>query len=343
MIYLFNSASQGTYFRNVYCIVGLPNYCHIEMRYSPDNAPDLSTDMSVNDDFCVICYVDRYSTGGYTYYPMRAGRIQSIERVNNRVYYLIELQNHCHCEDPRSFTRRLEFAAPEAPRLTNGDPDNKNDGIYCVPGPELAEHLSQSEKSWATVLDQLYSTKAFSGDVPSFFLARVQQDSPFAPQGDSHGLSLHANKNYRLDLYYKYPSKRVPNGRKSLTVSKGTEWACELPVESAEDRATIELKLSPLDFSPGQIAIRSAIDQRGSGIDEIAYTAIIKFQTQAWRTNIALLTLLFLVCFGSALFDTGLDVGIAKVAGSASLEFLKFVVILWAIFKYRGQIKLPGL
>ena len=211
MIYLFNSAYKPTYFENVYRLVGLPRGTRIDMRYTEGiNAPGVESDDTMNNSECIICYVDRFADQ-YMYYACRKGQIRSIKREQGRVFYNIELANHCHSDSPADFTKEIQTKVADSPRLTNEDPTCGEDGLYCVDGPDPGALVAVDDESWSKVVDQIYETKSFKTDVPALFLVDIEREGT-KPKGSKGGLELHANTEYELTVYYKYPIDRRDGG-----------------------------------------------------------------------------------------------------------------------------------
>lgn len=342
MIYLFNSAFNLTYLENVYRLVGLPQGTRVDMRYTEDvNAPTVETDAKRNNSECIICYVDRFADQ-YVYYPCRKGRIRSIRREQSRVFYNIELGKHCHSSSPKEFTKEIQMEVEYSPRLTNGDPTCGEDGIYCVEGPDAGALVTADDASWSKVVDQIYETKAFSNSVPALFLVDIDRGGK-KPKGSKGGLELEANTEYELTVHYRYPIGRSEGGRRRIQVKMGSEINRELSVGSVADRLMMPFNLPPLDFSAGAIIIETTAQSNDSTGDQIRYTATVPFRTRAWRLNLLLFGSLFLISFLDEFRKVGWSLTNADAWLSTFLEFLKFAIVLWAVFKYRGKLKLPGL
>lgn len=342
MIYLFNSAYKPTYAESLYRLAGLPRATRVDMRYTQDvNAPGIKTDANFKNSECVICYVDRF-VNEYVYYPFRKGIIRSIKREQGRVFYSIELVEHCHSYSPTEFTKFLQTEITNCPRLTNADPTCGEDGLYCVAGPDPEDLVVVYEDSWSEAVDQLYGTTSFRTGMPALFLVDIERGGK-KPKGSKGGLELYANIEYELSVFYKYPIDPIDSGRRRLLIRMGTEINRELSVGSVADRMVIPISLPPLDFSAGAIIIETSVEDKGSTGGEVHYTATIPFRTQAWRSNILLFGLLFLVSFFDEFRKVGWIMSNADAWLSTLFGFLKFAIVVWAVFKYRGKLTLPGL
>ncbi|WP_143058238.1 hypothetical protein [Nitrosovibrio sp. Nv6] len=311
------------------------------MRYSENvNAPRPETDANMRGATCVICYVDRFAEK-YVYYPFRRGKIISIVREQGRVFYHVELESHCHSQSPSDFTKEIQRVVPSSPRLTNNDPICGADGLYCIDGPDPAAWVIAGD-SWSKAVEQIYQTQSFKTCVPALFFTEIMSNGK-KPGAGEDGLELHANTNYHLTVHYKYPQQRGDGRRRRIYIKMGNEINREFSVGSASDRLTVPFNLPVLDFSTGAIAIETIVEGKDSTWDEIRYTAPISFRTSIWRTNVLLFGLLFLVSFLDEFWQAEWDFLNTHAWISTFFQFFKFTLVIWAIFSYRGKLKLPGL
>lgn len=343
VIYVFNSAFKPTYLENVYRLLGLPPKVRVDLRYSEaTNAPPVESDARVLNRDCIVCFVDRFHSGRYRYIPFRKGVVRAVQRKHGRAFYVIELADHCHATLLDEFTRQLQADASMAPRLTKNDPANGDDGLYCVEGTDLRALVTSTASSWSTAAEQLYECKAFQDPVPAFFLAELTHNDSI-PGARSQGLSLDANREYQLTLHYHVSEPGLTESRKKLRVRIGGHVDRELSVGSASDRLVVPFTLPPLDFSAGAITIETSAESVGSTGGELRYTATIPFQTSALRSNLFLFGFLLLVSFLGEFRKVSWNLEDVSAWTSTGIEFLKFAVVVWAVFKYRGNLKLPGL
>jgi hypothetical protein len=343
MIYLFNSAFNPTYLENVYRLIGLPEYSRVDLRYTEGvNAPEVETDEKMINSNCIVCFIDRF-TGNYLYIPFRKGRIRSIKREQRRVFYTVELLEYCHSTSSLSdLTRTIQRSVPLAPRLTNNDTKYYKDGLYCVEGPDPDQLIVTETDSWTKAVDQIYKTGAFLIPVPALFLATIERDGG-KPSGTESGLDLHANTEYLLSVHYRFPPDRNDGGRRRILVKMGSEINRELSIGSVSDKLTVPFNLPPLNFSAAAITVETIVEERGSTGGETRYTGAIPFRTRAWRSNILLFGLLALVSFLDEFFKVGFDLTNTTSWLSTFFQFLKFAIVIWAVFTYRGKLKIPGL
>jgi hypothetical protein len=341
VIYLFNSAVKTTYLENVYRLLGLPVHVRADMRYTEHvNAPPIEADKATLGQDCVVCYVDRFA-GNYLYLPFRKGKVRSIKREHKRVYYSVELLEHCTARSPSEFTKTIQRAVPSAPRLTD-EPTNSNDGIYCVAGPDPTGMINVEDDSWSKSVDQIYQTKSFLTEAPALFLVTIGRNGS-VPSGSAQGLKLIANTEYEISVYYRYPFERSDGCTRRVTLRMGTELNRELTVGSPSDRLQVPMTLPPLDFSAGAIVVGTHVESKGSGGGELQYSATVPFRTTAWQSNLLLFGLLFAISWCGEFLKVDWDLRSTQAWGNTFFEFLKFAIVVWAVFKYRGKLKLPGL
>lgn len=156
MIYLFNSAFMPTYLENLYQILGLPEKSFVKLRYSENlNAPNKSFDKDSITKECTICYIDRFND--YLYIPIRRGIVRKVERADGRVYFHVELREHCYCQNNLEFTNLLKTEFNSAPKF-NKTPENTDDGIYAQES-ELGKNLiNNCDNAWSLNVDRIYDT-----------------------------------------------------------------------------------------------------------------------------------------------------------------------------------------
>jgi len=343
MIYLFNSACKHSYFANVYRLVGKPAGIRQELRYTEgQNSPPVETDRKFLRSVCTICYVDRYAEGGYRFYPFRRGKIRAISRTQGRVYYEVELGRHCHAASPEDFTRKFYSEVDAGPTLVESNPESSDDGIYCVEGPDLDDQVMCMEDSWARSVDQIYGTFAFRFGAPAFFLTEIMRKNK-APPADELGLKLKANAEYRLTVIYRLINERDVTSKRRICVRIGSEINHEYSLDSRSDRIRLPITLPPTDLTTGYISIRTSVDSEGSSGGNLDYSVDIPFRTRTRRVNLIVLVSLFAVIYLKQAWLWGWQFLNLNTWILSAAEFTPFAIILWAIYKFRGQVRLTGL
>jgi hypothetical protein len=342
MIYLFNSACKRNYFANVYRLVGKPAGIRQELRYTEgQNSPPVSTDRNYLKSACTICYVDRYADGGYRFYPFRSGKISSISRTQGRIYYEVELGQHCHAPSPEEFTKAFYANVDSGPRLVESNPESSEDGVYCVKGPDLADLVRCTEDSWSHAIDQIYGTFAFRFGAPAFFLAEVTRRRK-APPSDELGLRLRANTQYRITILYRLDSEPAVSSNRKILIRAGNEINHEYPVDSRTDRIQMPVSLPPTPFTTGTISIRTSVDTEGSSGGNLGYAVDIPFRTRSRPVNLILLPSLFAIIYLKQAWESGWQFLNPDTWLLSAAEFAPFAVILWAIYKLKGPARLMG-
>lgn len=342
MIYLFNSAFELTYQENVYRLVGLPQGVRVVMRYTEGvNAPGAETDAKWEYNECIVCYVDRFDNQ-YVYYPCRKGVIFSIRRDQGRVYYDILLGNHCHSRLPKDFTNEIQTSVGDSPRLTNDDPKCREDGIYCVQGPDVGELVSIDDDSWSKVVDQIYETNAFGNGVPALFLLDINRKGK-KPKSNKGGLKLLANTTYELTVQYRFPPDRIQGSNHHIRVKMGSEINVELSVGSVADQVVRSFKLPPLEFSDSQIIIETIAPAAKPDEDEICVKATVPLNKSVWPSFLILIGVLFLISFIEEIWKVNWSFTDLNAWISTGFTVLKLGILLGVVFKFRGKLKVPGL
>ncbi|MEX2124066.1 MAG: hypothetical protein WD795_09255 [Woeseia sp.] len=343
MIYLFNSACKQSYFANVYRLVGKPAGVRQEIRYTEgQNSPPIATDTKFLKSACTICYVDRYAEGGYKFYPFRMGKIRNISRTQGRVYYDVELGRHCHAPSPDDFTSNFYSKVDSGPRLVGSNPESSDDGIYCTKGPGLDDHVKSTGDSWAQAVDQIYGTFAFRFGAPAFFLAEITRKKR-PPPADELGLRLKANTEYRITVMYRLDNEHGGGSKRGIHIRIGNEINHEFSIGSRSDRIHVPIKLPPTHFTTANISIRTSVDTEGSSGGSLDYSIDIPFRARTRRVSLVLQASLFAAIYLKQAWLSnwqflGTDTWLLSAA-----EFVPFAIILWAIFKFRSQVKLTGL
>lgn len=337
MLYLFNSAYTPTYLENVYRLIGFPEGTLMDIRYTEGlNAPGNETDDKYKNAECIICYIDRFSED-YIYYPFRKGRIRSIKREQERVYYEVELGLHCHSELPSAFTTEIQAIA-NSPRLTNHDPRCRADGIYCIYGPDAAISLIEHKDSWSKAVDQIYKTRSFGTDIPALYLVTIVRKGKNV-RTCKGGLKLYSNSDYSLTVHYRYPFKQGDGRRRTILMKIGNEIHKELVVGSVSDRSTIIINFPPLDISAKDIIIETIVEVPDSTVDEVRYGFSIPVQISSWHLHLLLFGALLAVSFIDEFRQVNWDITRQDTWFSTLFQFLKFSIVIWALLAYRGKLK----
>lgn len=319
----------------------MPAGCRQEMRYSiGQNTPSKKTDSEYKGQKCVIIYVDRFAEGGYKYYPIRKGQIKDVSRAHGRVYYDIELGDHCYSPEPNEFTSQFCQNVERCPRLTGDNPESNNDGEYCTEGPELEGLLVSGGESWSSAVDQILGTRCFLEDAPAFFLAEITEVER-VPKHNKYGMILRANKDYRATIYSR--TRGVSTGAKRhISARIGQDFNREWLVGSNDNREHFHFSPLPIDFATYAISIRTSMQSPGSSGGDIEYSVEIPYRTASWRLSAILIGTLFGFSYVNLVIREGMEFGTLKTAGFALLDFAPFGILLFMLYTFRGRLKLPG-
>lgn len=285
MLVLFSSAYRPGYVRNVLRTMLLPNGAANEYRYSIGSDLHISEELvssieKLGEVPVLICFADRYSPGGYTFYPVRRGVLRSVSRSGGRAYFNVELGDHCAAKNPGEFTRVLyadtlsQEGVDRLLALTAGDPEHTKDGRYALvaSGSYLMNLLDQSEHAWRTCAEHLSNTKAFSfNSAVRYVFAKSEllvdgRVTPYARDGDVELYKVARNQDLRLRIHYFFPAQAASSqslARLKVAVSPAFQvlGPTEQELDMVENR---------LDFP---LALEPASDKRFGAVDFTFFTA----------------------------------------------------------------------
>ena len=173
ILYLFNSAARPAYKENLHKILALPVGGKVQFRYSIEYHVPPGLGNIPPKCKSLIVFVDRYSEGGYTYYPIRTATvIKTVER-QNRFFLECRLSEYCGTNNPELFTKNLRETADKAPELTKGDPKVSSDGFYVQFAKEISDNLITDPNQWFNTVQRISRTKAFKDDHTAFLKLTV--------------------------------------------------------------------------------------------------------------------------------------------------------------------------
>jgi len=224
VLYLFNSARRPLYKQNLYRILALPVGSVTQFRYTIEHhVPPELLNRSLQGKESLIVFVDRFSDGSYTYYPIRKGKILKNYPKADRLILECCLGDYCcvhNPEDFKNFTSVLKESARGVPELTDGDPKNTRDGYYVQLGEDVRDKLLSDEDCWITSVKGISRTDAFCGDHTAFLkislTAKIGNKGEISYTPDGSAL-LKVGKEYFLEVLYYDPEKGEVN--KDITFS----------------------------------------------------------------------------------------------------------------------------
>ncbi|MGB2754941.1 MAG: hypothetical protein WBD75_00890 [Phycisphaerae bacterium] len=164
-----------------------------------------------------VIFIDRFAEGGYRFIPLRMGRLVSSRQAGERQFFSVALQDFVCPRDSAAFNKELHNALhkKELPRLTDGDPQNRDDGYYAIEGPDIfanAGGYTLGEDAWDGTVQQLYGTKAFQASAerrPVFCRCQISEEQgrgrPLKAKirGEEALFRVLRGRTYVADLYYK--------------------------------------------------------------------------------------------------------------------------------------------
>jgi len=228
ILYLFNSARRPLYKQNLYRILALPIGSITQFRYTIEHhVPPELLNSSLQGKETLIVFVDRFSDGSYTYYPIRKGKVLKNYPKADRLILECRLGEYCCVRDSEEFTKVLKKSASGVPELAGEDPRNTKDGYYVQLGEDVRDKLLSDEDCWLTSVKGISRTDAFCGDHTAFVKISLttktanKSQISYGPEGSA---LLKAGKTYFLEIVYYDPEKGGVN--KDITYSSQDPLKC---------------------------------------------------------------------------------------------------------------------
>lgn len=287
MIYVFNSAYRPLYTGNMLATLFLPVGWVNEYRYRLGQNIDerIENQLKPGTDVAVV-FVDRWGEGGYMYHPVRLGELQAIERDSDQVFVKVQMGNFVYPKDISAFQSsfRNTLGAENIPHLTNGNPENEQDGNYVAIAeslfPETADCLRYDEALVAST-NALSSMKAFkSSGGRQYVFANIRLYKHGSPKdlvtpdmkGDSAFYKLKRNQQYDLKITYRYPIQKTDQ-------SQTAHLMVELD-ETAKAISAQEISIDSLSNSTVFTFATKKHPQENEGCINFSYRADPTGQTQ---------------------------------------------------------------
>lgn len=227
MIYLFNSGFRSKYITNVLNTLHLPEGTNNEYRYSVYNDrsfvdPELLSSLS-NDEEVLIIFIDRFSEGGFKFYPMRKGNLYQTQSDEGKLFFKVTLRDYFFPNDLEQFNSRLnEVFKDKIPRLNiNMKPDDDGTGFFAFRGESIISTMECIKFSWRETVKILSSLQAFSDENFIFTKSTIlnSKNKTIAPKtikGDNL-FSLKVNSQYTYVIDYYFP-KQVSDKDSCVTI-----------------------------------------------------------------------------------------------------------------------------
>jgi hypothetical protein len=235
VLYLFNSASNPLYLKNVLNTLYLPQgmtniYRYVERNVAPElYAHPESVRRSAD---CLVIFVDRHHEGCYQFLPLRRGSVLNFftEPSLRELRCEVVLGDFVFPEDVEHFNTKLLAGLSHhgLPQLTNGDSGNPADGFYAVAAdPYQADRdsgLVIGDRAWPNAVDWLFGIQQFSSveSPPSVFVRcdMIQSDKRVIPSRSNHKYTLRPGRHYSLRFMYKCDAKSCgPDKKVAVEVS----------------------------------------------------------------------------------------------------------------------------
>ena len=221
ILYLFNSASRPLYKDNLYKILALPVGAVTQFRYTTEHhVPPELISRPLKGVESLIVFIDRFSEGLYTYYPIRKGKLLEASKVGDRLFLKCRLGEYCGVDNTQRFTSAIKGAAKGIPELTDGDPENTKDGYYMQLGEKIKDELKTDVDCWLTSVKGISQTKGFRNEHTAFLRISLKNNSRGKSEifhGHDGSAVLKAGKPYSFEILYYDPEKGEVD--KSITFS----------------------------------------------------------------------------------------------------------------------------
>ena len=223
MLVIFNTAYRPGYMQNVLKTMFLPANAINEFRYSIGETSHISEDIIESIEklgACevLICYGDRYSSGGYTFYPFRKGRLEGVVKSGGRAYIRVRLSEYVAAINPVEFTAHLRDISRDLTDddrllcLTDGQPECAKDGRYAfLTDEDFGDFLECGDRSWRTSSEQISRTRAFESTANEryvFSRCELVVDGcvrKYEIDGEVSRFEFSRNQDARFVIYYYYP------------------------------------------------------------------------------------------------------------------------------------------
>jgi hypothetical protein len=258
MLYLFNSGARSLYqsnaLRTLMLQPGLQNeyrYTCIGPRVNIDSSRTLAQWQAETD--VILSFIDRYTPGQYTYIPLRKGKLVGVRREQDRLYFKVELLEFVFPRDISAASTLLSkrLSPLQLASLTNGNPDEKNDGHYAIVHQDSPTDLALNidEEAWVAAAEYLAKSTAFATRDPVFYKFKLRSGSnDVKPTKGKYQLTF--GNSYDLEVSYRYPGfNNSVQKTISLRASDNLRVLSDnvLPIEANSDRVTYAIK--PKSFS----------------------------------------------------------------------------------------------
>jgi len=287
ILYLFNSARRPLYKQNLYRILALPIGSITQFRYTIEHhVPPELLNSSLQGKETLIVFVDRFSDGSYTYYPIRKGKILKNYPKADRLILECRLGDYCcvhNPEDFKNFTSVLKEIVRGVPELTDGDPKNTRDGYYVQLGEDVRDKLIVGEDCWLPSVKGISRTKAFSEEHTAFVKISLttktgnKSEISYGPEGSA---LLKAGKPYFLEVLYYDPEMGGVN--KDITFSLQDPLKCYGHEQFSLGALTEHLRI-PLGTDKALRSVRASISIIVNYESSKVYYIDLPVQISSWH------------------------------------------------------------
>lgn len=229
MWYIFNSGFRSLYLENALRTLFLPPGATNEYRYKfrgNRNQVAAGTHERIKKakqgEPIAVSFIDRYSTAGYAYHPLRLATLVKVWEEDDYLYIRARLGEFVAPNDPAAFSGRMlkELGREGIAQLKGGNPDDPDDGYYVVSHDSLFETKTDFQwgtSAWSATVERLDQTKVLgSTESDAVVFARAEVIGPSRDksltaklEGKSVGVfRMTQGKLYKLRVAYRFPIQK---------------------------------------------------------------------------------------------------------------------------------------
>jgi hypothetical protein len=228
------------YVKNILNTLFLPSGSFNRYRYSiagqhvnvdPDTVQYLGSWRRRLKTQVLLLFVDRYRANDYDYVPLRYGTLKKFRVEGSQSFLTVKLGDYVTADSVTAGQFLQEYAGGTGfPRLTNGDPNNPDDGNYVVRSRAKMRELSAwttGVLAWEGAVDRLSSAHRFqvpAGKSFIFLRSTVKKKSggQMTPRWCGR-IRTRLDHAFWLSIAHRWSFVLpIPNLKLKLTTDKGT-------------------------------------------------------------------------------------------------------------------------
>lgn len=214
MIYLFNSAANKGYAKNVLNVLHFPKGCenfhHYAINMESNKNSYVQTELIergeniIGEEAIIVCVNKEIVP--YQYIPLRKAKISKIKKDQGRMYFYVEYEEYCTPKDNdydkfnKEFVNKFKELLFQSDKYTEDTEFEKNNGGYLAfEGESIDNLIDMNSNSWIQTVKYLGKLKVFHESRAIFTKTSIE---------DVKGNVLNKltkGKNYTLKMTYYIP------------------------------------------------------------------------------------------------------------------------------------------